>query len=99
MDALKENWVVTGDFDGDGTQDVLLAGNQFDTEVETTPADASIGLLLLQKSGKFIPQTVLNSGVFLKNNVRDVQKIKVNGQDMILVANNHGNLQVLAKNN
>ena len=28
-----------------------------------------------------------------------VQKIKVNGQDMILVANNHGNLQVLAKNN
>ncbi|MFZ1514352.1 MAG: VCBS repeat-containing protein [Saprospiraceae bacterium] len=93
------NGIVTGDFDGDGKQDVLLAGNQFDTEVETTPADASIGLLLLQKSGKFIPQTVLNSGVFLKNNVRDVQKIKVNGQDMILVANNHGNLQVLAKKN
>ena len=48
------NGIVTGDFDGDGTQDVLLAGNQFDTEVETTPADASIGLLLLQKSGKFL---------------------------------------------
>ena len=93
------NGIVTGDFDGDAVKDLLLAGNQFDTEVETTPADASIGLLLLQKSGKFIPQTVLNSGVFLKNNVRDVQKIKVNGQDMILVANNHGNLQVLAKNN
>jgi len=93
------NGMVIKDYDGDGKKDILLAGNQFDTEVETTPADASIGLLLIRKEGKFIPQSVLNSGVFLKGNVRDLQKINVNGQDMILVANNNSNIQILAKRN
>jgi len=76
-----------------------LGGTNFNTKGEPKPADSSIGLLLIQKEGKFMPQSVINSGVFLKGNVRDLQKINVNGQDMILVANNNSNIQILAKRN
>src|SRR5690606_15389930 len=37
------NAFIVQDFDGDHVKDILLAGNRFDTEVETTPADASPG--------------------------------------------------------
>ena len=37
------NGIIVKDFDGDGKKDILMAGNKFDVEVETTPADASPG--------------------------------------------------------
>ncbi|MGO8056170.1 hypothetical protein, partial [Rhizobium leguminosarum] len=40
------NGIIVKDFDGDGKKDILLAGNKFDVEVETTPADASAGVFL-----------------------------------------------------
>ena len=40
------NGILVNDFDGDGKKDILIAGNKFDVEVETTPADASVGLFL-----------------------------------------------------
>ena len=46
-------------------QDILLAGNLFDAEVETTRHDASNGLLLKRKKdGGFEPLTILNTGFY-----------------------------------
>ncbi|MBK8501265.1 MAG: hypothetical protein IPL46_03130 [Saprospiraceae bacterium] len=50
------NDFVINDFDQDGHADVLLAGNLFDAEVETTRADAGFGLLMLgDGAGHFKP--------------------------------------------
>ena len=38
------NGIIVNDFNKDGKRDILIAGNKFDVEVETTPADASPGL-------------------------------------------------------
>jgi len=40
------NSILTDDFDGDGHLDILLAGNLFVSEIETTRNDAGVGLLL-----------------------------------------------------
>ncbi len=40
------NGIIIKDFDKDGIKDIVMAGNKFDVEVETTPADASPGLFL-----------------------------------------------------
>ena len=49
------NGILVNDFDGDGKKDILIAGNKFNVEVETTPADASVGLFLKRgDDGNFI---------------------------------------------
>jgi hypothetical protein len=59
------NGIVVKDFDADGKKDILLAGNKFDVEVETTPADASPGLFL-KGSGNMVfkPCNPKESGFF-----------------------------------
>lgn len=44
------NAFIVDDFDHDGENDVLLAGNRFGVELETTPSDALQGLLLKKKT-------------------------------------------------
>jgi hypothetical protein len=40
------NCLLISDFDGDGKKDILLAGNEYQTEYSTGRTDASLGLLL-----------------------------------------------------
>jgi hypothetical protein len=87
--------IMIGDFDGDGQKDILIAGNKFDTEVETTAADASPGLLMKGLGGlKFKPLKPLESGFFVPYNVKDIQALKVNNQLTVLVGINDGTLRV-----
>ena len=44
------NGIVVDDFNNDNILDILIAGNKFEVEVETTRADASIGQLFLGNS-------------------------------------------------
>ena len=45
------NAIEAIDIDADGFLDLILAGNMFDSEVETPRSDASYGLLLKNKDG------------------------------------------------
>ena len=45
------NAILISDFDKDGNQDILLAGNEYQTESSTGRTDASLGLFL-QGNGK-----------------------------------------------
>lgn len=83
------------DFAGDGIKDILLAGNRFDVEVETTPADASPGVFLKGlDDGNFISYKPLESGFFVPYNVKDVQALKTKTGMAILVSSNNDLLRI-----
>jgi hypothetical protein len=92
------NGIVIKDFDGDGTLDLVLAGNRMQTEVETQQYDAGKGLFL-QGTGGGNFKTTLNiqaTGLFLRNDVKDLQLIHL-GADRVpgfLVANNNNKLEL-----
>ncbi|WP_300023133.1 VCBS repeat-containing protein [uncultured Maribacter sp.] len=90
------NGFVTGDFNADGVTDIALAGNKFESEIETTRADASIGLILLgTKEGHFTPQNRLTSGFFAPKNVKVLKSINLaNGKTGLLVGNNDDEIQL-----
>lgn len=93
------NGIIVKDFDGDGKKDILLAGNKFDVEVETTPADASPGLFL-KGLGKmeFKSCKPMESGFFVPFNVKDIQLVKMNNNRWsILVSANNDRLRVFEK--
>jgi hypothetical protein len=89
------NGIIVNDFDKDGKKDILIAGNKFDVEVETTPADASVGLFL-KGTGNLNFQSTgpLESGFFAPYNVKDIQAIKLKDKWAILVSSNDDSLRV-----
>lgn len=89
------NCIVVHDFDKDGKKDILLAGNKFDVEVETTPADASPGLLLKGLgNGNFESTKPNETGFFVPYNVKDMRLIKMNDKWLVLVSANNDLLRV-----
>jgi len=96
------NGILVNDFDGDGKKDILVAGNKFDVEVETTPADASVGVFLKgDNKGNFTSQKPNESGFFAPYNVKDIKTIKTKTGMEVLVSSNNDLLRVFdnKKNN
>tara|TARA_R110002126_G_scaffold291634_1_gene454644 strand:+ start:6979 stop:10290 length:3312 start_codon:yes stop_codon:yes gene_type:complete len=89
------NGIVVDDFNNDNILDILIAGNKFEVEIETTRADASIGQLFLGNSnGNFKAINYLESGILLPFNVKDIQKIKIRNKIGILSAINDEKLRL-----
>ena len=89
------NGILVNDFNGDGKKDILIAGNKFDIEVETTPADASPGLFLKGSSdGSFMNTKPAESGFFVPFNVKDIKTIKMKTGIAVLVSSNNDSLRV-----
>ena len=89
------NGIVPKDFNNDGKIDLLMAGNNFNTEVETTRADGSPGILLVQQDDHtFKSKSPIESGFFVPYNVKALEEIKLgkNGAIGILVGVNDGKL-------
>jgi enediyne biosynthesis protein E4 len=93
------NCILVNDYNKDGLPDILVAGNEYETEVMTGQYDASYGLLLLaepNKTFKAVPQS--KSGVFLRGDTRCLRTIIIHDKPMILAAVNNQALQVLRVN-
>jgi enediyne biosynthesis protein E4 len=89
------NCILVNDFDKDGKKDILLSGNKFDVEVETTPADASPGLFLKGLGNlNFQSTKPLESGFFVPYNVKDMKAVKLKDKLGILVSSNDDSLRV-----
>lgn len=90
---------VVADVNGDGNQDLVVAGNLFGTEVETTRYDSGTGCVLLG-DGKlgFTPLDIRRSGFFADGNVCAVAAISIGGKKIpaIVVANVDGPLQLFS---
>jgi hypothetical protein len=89
------NCVLVNDYNKDGLPDILLAGNEYETEVMTGQYDAGYGLLLFATSNKkftAIPQS--KSGIFLRGDTRCMRSIIIQNKPMILAAINNAALQI-----
>jgi hypothetical protein len=84
------NSILFDDFDGDGKKDLLLAGNNYQSEVETTRADAGIGAFLKgNNKGDYTYVSNLQSGFFADKDIRDMLSINLGENRLIFVLNNN----------
>lgn len=88
--------IACADFDGDENEDILVAGNWYVSEIETSRADAGTGLLLKgDGSGNWERIPVFESGFWARQDVRDIALLKSNLQNKwLLVANNNEEMQL-----
>jgi hypothetical protein len=74
------NAILCDDLDNDGYEDLLLAGNDYQTDVITGRYDASFGCLLLGGKGNvFTPVPPARSGFILRGDVKDLALIRLGG--------------------
>ncbi|EAR02563.1 VCBS repeat-containing protein [Maribacter sp. HTCC2170] len=93
------NKFVVKDFDSDGNLDVVLAGNLYNSEVETPRNDSSFGLFLQgDGAGNFTAQTMLDTGLKIVGDVRDMELLTKNGKNHLMVAKNNAQLQLIEIN-
>ncbi len=84
------NSILLEDINNDGNRDLILAGNNYQSEVETTRADSGIGSVLLgDGKGAFSSLNHLKSGFFADKDVRNMVFVKVGTKHLIFVANNN----------
>ena len=90
------NAIICDDIDGDGYKDLLLAGNDYQSDVMTGRYDASYGCFLRGSSKKtFTPVPPVESGFIIKGDVKDMSLIKLsNGEKLILAAVNNDSMRV-----
>ncbi|MBS1507111.1 MAG: VCBS repeat-containing protein [Bacteroidetes bacterium] len=82
--------IETGDFDGDGNEDILMGGNLYRVKPEVGRYDASYGVFLKgDGKGNFSNIKTKDSGFFVDGEVRDIKKIKIGKSDYVLVARNN----------
>jgi enediyne biosynthesis protein E4 len=84
------NAILCEDIDNDGINDLLLAGNDYHTEVMTGRYDASYGLFLKGTKNGFVPVPPVQSGFIVNGDVRSMA---------IVNTKNKGKLVVTAVNN
>ena len=71
------NSIIVKDINGDQFLDLIVTGNNYDTEVETPRYDAGTGLVLLgDGTGQFHPMNAKESGWFVQEHVKDIALIK-----------------------
>jgi hypothetical protein len=91
--------IIVRDFDGDDQKDIILAGNKFDSEVETTPADGSPGLFLKGMGGMTFKSLKPNeSGFFVPYNVKSIQAFNMKQGVAILVGINNESVKIFLSN-
>ena len=78
------------DFDKDGYEDVMVAGNIYHTEVETPRLDNAYGYVL-RSNQKNNYQTISphQSGFFLSGDVKSLENLSISGSNYLLVAKNN----------
>lgn len=87
---------IAADVNHDGHQDVILAGNLYQMEVETPRQDASVGLVLLgDGKGNLEPIPYAASGFFAAGDVKSIQKLQgPGGRTFVLTGVNNAPLSI-----
>lgn len=90
------NSILVHDFDKDGLDDILIAGNHYGREIETTRSDASFGLLLSwdEEAESFISK---KSGIHIGGDVRAMSLLRQTQKNLIVIAKNNDQASVFAE--
>ncbi|HRP56241.1 VCBS repeat-containing protein [Agriterribacter sp.] len=90
------NGMIADDFDGDGNLDIVMNTNDHGSELTTGRYDALNGLMLKgDGKGNFIPQSILESGIFIAGNGKALIKLRgANDKYLLAAAQNRGPLKV-----
>jgi hypothetical protein len=92
------NAIEVQDFNEDGISDLLIAGNDFSSEVETGRNDAGNGLYLTgMGDGQFKSMPATESALFVPGDVKTSVSISVGNQTLYVFGKNRDYLQVIGK--
>ncbi len=87
--------IIPRDWNGDGKMDLLIAGNYYEREVETTRSDAGIGQLLLgDGAGGFTAELTAKTGLLAYLDVRNLAFLEGGEVPMVMIVNNNTGVQV-----
>ncbi|MBC7904198.1 MAG: FG-GAP repeat protein [Gemmatimonadaceae bacterium] len=85
--------MLTGDFNGDGQQDIILAGNEYGIPVSTGRYDASFGMIL-EGDGRGGFQPEKKRKLILDGDIRSLNLISLkSNKKLLLVAPNDAAIQ------
>jgi hypothetical protein len=88
--------IAVADFDHDGKQDILLGGNFYQSKPEAGIYDGSYGLFLKGTgSGTFKAMPISESNFFIKGAIRDIQTLKTNKTNLVIIARNNEQVKVV----
>ena len=93
------NAILADDFNKDGIIDLVVAGNDYSTEVESGRNDAGIGLFLDGTKNKFKAEAVNQSGFYIPGDVKCMKKITIHNKPCIIVGKNKGAIQIVGLTN
>jgi len=92
----KVSSILYNDYDLDGKNDILVAGNFFENRVQYGSADASYGLLLKgDGKGSFTSIMPKTTGFYANGNVRNMVELKSKISNLIVIGKNNDSLQVI----
>ncbi|MGH1387364.1 VCBS repeat-containing protein [Kordia sp.] len=93
------NQILVDDYDNDGHLDALIAGNLYNSEVETPRNDASYGAFLKgDGNGNFQSIPVTQSGFYTTGDVKDLKNISIGNIPYILSVKNNDFIQFIKHN-
>lgn len=88
------NAIVCDDVNGDGNTDIILAGNEYQSNVMSGRFDASYGQLLTgDGKGNFTAIPPVSSGLIIDGDVRDLKIISDGKKKILLAAVNNSNMK------
>ena len=93
------NDMVIFDYNQDDYPDILVAGNLYNTEVETPRSDASIGLVLLNDGMKgFQTLGMQDTGLLIDKEVKNISPIKIGAKKtpVFVFGTNNEKLKVIS---
>ena len=88
--------IETSDFNGDGNMDILIGGNYYNREIETTRSDAGVGQILLGNGkNEFVAMPSSETGLVLYKDVRALEILDKNSNSpTVIIANNNDSTQI-----
>ncbi|WNH09204.1 FG-GAP repeat domain-containing protein [Thalassobellus suaedae] len=92
------NGILTEDINDDGLLDLLLVGNDYNTEVNSGRYDASIGHVLINDGkGSFKLLNNKDSGFSIIGDSKSIVKVQIKNKSLILVGKNNAEITCLAE--
>lgn len=91
--------ILVGDIEGNGQQEVLMAGNFNGVKPEIGEMSAGYGVFLRSdKAGHFIPVDEVRSGFMVPGQTRDIQRVRTRSGIIYVVARNNDKPLVFRRN-